>query len=121
MSPWESFFSSRISRRRSPIIMAGLFHRVSSKASEPLNACGESQKKLKCIARSKWKGGSILVCISQVLVSNLSNLLEEARSLRPRQTEEQHRQCSLSARGRVLKLRLGVAMHQSEEERARRG
>src|SRR6266849_5729034 len=34
MSPWESFFSSRISRRRSPIIMAALFHSSIEKASK---------------------------------------------------------------------------------------
>src|SRR5437879_12708843 len=39
MSPWESFFSSRIWRRRSPIIMDGLFHWSVEKASNI--SCGK--------------------------------------------------------------------------------
>src|SRR5256885_6722164 len=44
MSPWESFFSSRSARRRSPIIIAGLFHRSVWKASnEPAAAKSDAQ------------------------------------------------------------------------------
>src|SRR5271168_2542556 len=39
MSPWESFFSSRSARRRSPIIISELFHSVLGKASRRLLNC----------------------------------------------------------------------------------
>src|ERR1019366_8028195 len=37
MSPWESFFTSRKARRRSPIIMLALFHRAIVPASEKVD------------------------------------------------------------------------------------
>src|SRR5271169_3070270 len=37
MSPWENFFSSRRARRRSPIIMLVLFHRVIVAASPKID------------------------------------------------------------------------------------
>src|ERR1700676_2772977 len=40
MSPWENFFSSRIARRRSPIIMSALFHRVIVPASGKVGISG---------------------------------------------------------------------------------
>src|ERR1017187_7723911 len=40
MSPWESFFTSRKARRRSPMIMLALFHRAIVPASEKVDLSG---------------------------------------------------------------------------------
>src|SRR5260370_39811100 len=91
MSPWESFFSTRSSRSRSPINIQELFHRAVWKASSPA-------------------GGTLCECRHLTLLSAIPARFY-ARPASGRLTEDESREGKL-----LLRIRKGLAGQNPERE-----